>query len=446
MSKQNNPAKGKPGKAVVLDGSQAQDHTGARMRLALRSELHARGWEVQEYLLREKKIGNCAGDFFCWVRSPGVCNTNDDNREIARSIANSALLVYLTPITFGGYSATLKKAVDHQIQNISPFFSMVNGETHHQKRYREYPDFLAIGWMDGEDKREEATFHHLVWRNALNFYAESAVAGVARSCQADEEFQHAVKRWLDDLRRGARPRRVPLPVYRPLAAGDGRVRSALLLVGSPRTRASTSNALGEYLFEQLRARGVRTETRYLHTIVRSPEKMRGLLQAVDGADLVVLAYPLYVDTLPAPVIEALESIAAQPASRAPGRLFAAVANCGFPEAAHNATALANCAGFAEQAGFVWAGSLSLGAGQGMVHGRSLNELDGRVIPLKAALDLAAEALAHAGAIPAAAQDLLAKPFIPAWLYRQLGWMGWKQQARQYGAGHALRRKPYTESR
>jgi hypothetical protein len=164
---------------------------------------------------------------------------------------------------------------------------------------------------------------------------------------------------------------------------------------------------------------------------------------VDAADLVLLAFPLYVDSLPAPVIEALERIAAHQAGQTTRKLFAVIANCGFPEAEHNATALAICATFARQAGFAWAGSLSLGAGEGMVHGAPLNEMDGRAIVLKKALDLAAEALARGEAIPPAAQALWAKPFIPAWLYRAAGAFGWMQQAKRWNADKLVKRRPYA---
>ena len=89
-------------KAIVLDGSQENDITAERVRAALLTKLQTQGWEVEHLLLREKKLGNCAGDFYCWVRSPGICNIDDDNRGIAESIVNSDLLVYLTPVTFGG--------------------------------------------------------------------------------------------------------------------------------------------------------------------------------------------------------------------------------------------------------------------------------------------------------------------------------------------------------
>lgn len=431
-------------KAIILDGSHENDLTGKRVHTALVAQLQLRGWDLETIVLREKKIGNCAGDFFCWVRSPGQCNVDDDNREIAEAIVNSDLMVYLTPVTFGGYSSLLKKAVDHQIQNIAPFFAQVNGETHHAPRYSKYPDFLAIGWQEQADEQAEAVFKHLVWRNALNFYAKRSVSGVVLASQSDSEITAAVQGWLETAQNGTKPQPGALLLNGEAAAGAAPIRRAVLLVGSPRTKKSTSHSLGGYLFEQFGAQNIETETIYIHTTLRSQEKLRRMLDAVESADLVLLAFPLYVDSLPAPVIEALERIAAHQAGQPTGKLFAAIANCGFPEAHHNATALAICATFARQAGFAWAGSLALGAGEGMVHGVPLNEMDGRAYPLKKALDLAAEALAQGQPIPQAAQTLLSKPFIPAWLYRLMGGFGWKQQAKRWGAEKTLNRPTYTE--
>jgi len=437
-------------KAVLLDGSHPNDWTGQRVHTALMTELKSRGWQVEHILLREKRIGSCAGDFFCWVRSPGVCNVDDENRDIAKSIINSDLMVYLTPITFGGYSSTLKKMVDHQLPNVSPFFAQVNGETHHQPRYRKYPDYLAIGWMEQHELQTEMIFRHLVHRNAINFHAKRSVAGVVMASQTDDEIQLSMQGWLHELNRHST---VKLETNLPIMEASPRlspIRSALLLVGSPRTRKSTSLSLGGYLFEKLSERDIQTKTIHIHTSIRSSERMKTLLEDVDAADLVLLAFPLYIDSLPAPTIEALERIAEHRASSAGanppqphGQLFAAISNCGFPEAHHNQTALAICADFARQARFNWAGSLALGAGEGMIHGTPLNELDGRVIPLKKALELAAEALAQGQTIPEEAQNLLVKPFIPAWMYRWMGVYGWRQQAKQYGMERSLKRQPYT---
>jgi len=124
-------------KAAILDGSGANDNTGKRVYEALAAQFLAQGWQVEHIILREKKIGNCAGDFFCWVRTPGICNVKDDNLAIAQVLATSDVMVYMGPVTFGGYSSTLKRMIDHQIQNVSPFFTKIDGETHHKKRYTE---------------------------------------------------------------------------------------------------------------------------------------------------------------------------------------------------------------------------------------------------------------------------------------------------------------------
>ena len=437
-------------KAILLDGSLANDSMGGRMSAALTRELQARGWEAETIILRDQKIGNCAGDFFCWVRNPGVCNVNDDNRKIAEMVINSDLMVYLTPVTFGGYSSALKSMVDHQIQNIAPFFAKVNGETHHAPRYSKYPDFLAIGWQDQPDQQAEALFRQLTWRNGINYYAKNVAGGVVYTSQADGELRTALRGWLDQIQNGCGLQHANPSVDAGPSAHAGAVpgltaspiRRAVLLVGSPRTRKSTSHSLGSYLFEHLEAQSIQTETIYIHTTLRSKEKMQALFEAVDQADLVLLAFPLYVDSLPAPVIDTLERIAAHRHGQTNRQMFAAIANCGFPEAHHNNSALAICATFARQSGFEWAGSLSLGAGEGLVHGAALNEMDGRAEALKQALNLAAEALAGGQAIPEKAQSFLNKPFIPSWLYRLMGSFGWDQQAKQWGVAGKLKKQPY----
>src|SRR5579859_2880 len=434
---------------LIYDGSHAGDGMAARLGDALRAQLVARGWQAETVVLREQRIGNCAGDFYCWVRSPGLCNTDDDNRLIAARMMHSDLLVYLTPVTFGGYSSALKRMVDHQIQNILPLFTTVEGEVHHQKRYQRYPNLLVFGWMDRPDERAAAVFRHLVQRNAINMHAETSVCQVIAAVEPAAALANQPAAGREAIQRGQSSPRValPMPAASGPAVGQARaaapVRRALLLVGSPRTKKSTSASLGGYLTEQLAARGVESETLQIYTAFSSRERARAALAAVDAADLLVLAFPLYVDALPAPVVAALETILAHRRDGAarPGRL-AAIANCGFPEAAHNATALAICAEFARQAGLHWLGGLALGGGEGLVHGAPLAELGGRGESIRQSLALAAGELAEGQPIPQSARDLLARGVIPNWLYRLMGGYGWRQQAGRYGMQHNLRRQPY----
>lgn len=425
-------------KTLILDGSQTNDPQTLRITKALHTQIP----DAETVILREQKIGNCAGDFFCWVRNPGMCNTDDDNRIIAEKIILSELVIYLTPVTFGGYSSELKRMVDHQIQNISPFFANINGEVHHQKRYSQYPNTLTIGWMDEPNTQAEAVFRHLVHRNAINMYAKTSVCGLVIGDQPQADLDSQVKLWFEAIASGSNSPVPDLPSMNLSSSQVTDIRHAVLLVGSPRTKKSTSASLGGYLFEQLSARGIETQTIQIYTSINSQERIKAMYQAIDNADLVVLAFPLYVDSLPAPVIAALEKIGAHRKDNHSHLSFAAISNCGFPGADHNNTALAICEEFTHEAGFAWLGSLALGAGEGIVHGIPLNELDGRAIPLKKSLDLAAEALASGKPVPQSARDLLAKPIIPNWMYTFQGGFGWRQQAKQYGMEKSMKRQPY----
>ncbi|MFN8381919.1 MAG: NAD(P)H-dependent oxidoreductase [Anaerolineales bacterium] len=431
-------------KTLILDGSHENDAMSGRVISALQLNLESRGWDSEVIVLREKKIGNCAGDFFCWTRNPGVCNADDDNRKISERIMQNDLVVYLSPITFGGVSSSLKRMVDHQIQNILPFFTTIEGEVHHQKRYSSYPRVLTVGWINSPDSNTEAIFRNLSYRTALNMYAETNVCGVLYETQLDEELINSTNDWMTQIERGIRMPKPALPMMNISTTKSTPVRRALLLVGSPRTRKSTSTALGDYLFEQMNEYGVETQTIQIYTSINSRERMQKLYDALDTADLVVLAFPLYVDSLPAPVISALEKIATHRKEHPTQSRFAAISNCGFPEAHHTSTALAICFEFARSTSFEWMGSLALGGGQGLVGGIPLKDLDGRAIPIKNSLNMAAAALAAGEAIPEEARDLLAKPFIPNWLYRFFGGWGWKQQAKQYGTQKLLRHRPYEK--
>jgi len=221
-------------------------------------------------------------------------------------------------------------------------------------------------------------------------------------------------------------------------------KKALLLIGSAKPKGeSSSEALANHLTERLRTRGMTTQTWHVAMAMRTPAQTREFLQAVDQADTLVLAFPLYVDSLPYLATLALERIAAHrqtQAEPAPGS-FLAIANCGFPEVAHNATAIAICKQFSEEAGYAWAGGLALGMG-GAIAGRALSEVGGMAHNVIAALDLAAEAIAQGIAVPEEAITLMAKPFIPITGYMLMGDIGWLVEARRHHVLTRLGARPY----
>jgi multimeric flavodoxin WrbA len=434
-------------KALILDGSYGNDPTGERVLSYQKNELHLGGWEVEHVLLRQRKIGNCAGDFFCWIRNPGLCNIDDDNRRIAQAVTGCDLLVYLTPVTFGGYSSLLKRMIDHLTQNNLPFFRLVDGEVHHPPRYSYNPKLLVIGWMGIPESVEETIFQHLVRRNAINMHFSTSVSRVVYANQLDEDLVAAVRTSLEEVERGETSQFVELDRLPAARIERTPFRRALLLVASPRGRKSTSHSLGRYLLEQLNISGFQTEMIQLYPALGSHKRTQSLLEAVATNDLIILAFPLYIDSLPGPVTHALELIAAQrssfqPAGEARRPAFAVIVNSGFPEAEQNQTALAICARFSHRAGFTWAGGLALGGGSSVVNGTPLNQLGWRGNSIRASLEITAGSLASGNPIPDEAVRLMAKRRIPKWMFLLMSPISWLLKARKYGAVHALWRRPY----
>jgi hypothetical protein len=219
--------------------------------------------------------------------------------------------------------------------------------------------------------------------------------------------------------------------------------NALLLIGSPKPKESSSESLGAYLFEELETRGVKTQTIKLVKALHSAEATEALLAAVAASDLIVLSFPLYVDSLPAPTVLALEQIAASTAVGDGHRpAFVAICQSGFPEVVQNEVAVEICRNFAVAAGFEWAGGLILAAG-GMVSGQPLRKIKSMMRSAVAALDLTAGALAAGEPVPDEAVALMAKPAFPRVAYRFMANWGWRSQLKKEAGGSPMDARPYA---
>ena len=218
-------------------------------------------------------------------------------------------------------------------------------------------------------------------------------------------------------------------------------KSTLLLVGSPRGETSTSASLGTYLLKLLEESGFDTAKGFIHRLVNRNEKIEELLSLVNNADLIILSFPLYVDSLPAPVIKAMELIRDnRNEKQKQNQDFIAISNCGFPESSQIEVALEICKNFAEEVNFNWRGGLALGGG-GAVNGRSLEERGGMLRNVIKGLEITAEHLRKGEDVPNEAIALVSKSIIPSGMYKMMGNLGWRIQARRYGVLKRMKDKP-----
>ena len=428
---------------LIYDGSPSGDMMGERLFPMLQRQLVERGHTVEYVLLREERLDSCKGCFGCWLKSPGICTIDDDGRRLAAAYVRSDLVISLTPVTFGSYSPELKRMFDRLIQNISPFFIRMHGETHHRKRYARYPDTVTIGWLDQQDEDAERQFRHLAFRNSINFHAGSSAAVVLPALASDADLAGEVEQLIGRIERCEKVASLTLQERTPSGIAGDQVRKALLLVGSPRMASSNSMAVGSYLMNRLEQKGVAIEVIHVYQALRSDALWQKLLETIGNTDLVILCFPLYIDTLPALLLLAMRRLAAEmkPVS---GKGFVAIANSGFIESSHSENALGSCALFARQTGFEWRGSIAIGGGEGLIRRTPLDKQQGPVVPLKLALDQVAEALSNGDLLPEEERRRIARPFVPAWLFRMAGTMQWKKKAARSGMTDHLDDRPYLQ--
>ncbi len=186
-------------KALVLNGATNGDQTLDAVNEIIITHLEGLGWQVDSFILRDVDISNCLGCFGCWVRTPGICVIDDAGRDIARLNVQSDLVVFLTPITFGGYSSELKKAIDRLIPNILPFFTKINGEVHHKPRYEQYPRLIAIGTLPHPDTESEQLFRFLVNRNVINQHCPTHATGIVLTSQGPEAIRAEIQTLLKQV-------------------------------------------------------------------------------------------------------------------------------------------------------------------------------------------------------------------------------------------------------
>jgi len=225
---------------------------------------------------------------------------------------------------------------------------------------------------------------------------------------------------------------------------------ALLIVGSPKGKASTSYNLGRGLLGRLEAGGIEAVETTVGAALKSSEERHRLYKAVDEADIIVVSFPLYVDQLPAPLIQTLELLAdrkrgAQGATPWAGPLaqrLVAIVQCGFPETSQTRPAVDIMRQFARETGFQWAGALAFGMG-GAVGGRSLEKAGGMLRNVVRALDTAAASLLSGGLVPVEAEALAAKPLMARRLYHLAANWGFRSQLRKHGARKRTFDRPYS---
>lgn len=410
-----------------------------RITGVVRQTLTDTGWLHAWHTLSQERFSPCVGCFRCWTKHPGQCRAADAADEVMSDLIHAEAVLWLTRPRFGAWDPLAKVALDKSMGLLSPFTTTVDGETVHQPRYARYPRWavLALGGR-------QPGFEALVARNARTFQSGHASVHWMRENASDGRVDAHVLAALASLQQ-APTEAVPLNRYphqdglrwateRPPAP------RVVLWVGSAKAAGtSASEALGGALLRRLERWG------WQATTVRSAGEIhlgRGacptLLAALRDADLLVVAAPVYVDSLPSLVLRGLSLLVDDPRARPLAVL--PLIQCGFPEVEHTEHAVRVVRDAADEAGWDWAGQLVVGAGPVLLD-QDL-DTDPRFAHLARALDEAAVQLDQGRCLSAGTEARFAAPLMPAGAYRTLGQLGWVAAALRNGTLDALWDAPY----
>jgi hypothetical protein len=217
----------------------------------------------------------------------------------------------------------------------------------------------------------------------------------------------------------------------------------VILNGSPR-KSGTSYSFARTIKQLAEDTGHTAEIVHIIEYFDGKKSFDSMKSTLAQHDIISVVAPLYVDTLPYPVIWFFEKLSLEMRKELRGKSFFAVGQNGFPDITLMEPLQGSCKCFAEATEMRWLGGLSY-CGGAIINGELLENLGSKGRKITSGFKLALEDIFKDRQISSGAQDLLTLK-IPKILYRPLAaFLNHKARitARKYGIAD-LERKVYLE--
>ena len=189
-------------KTFILDASVADDPVSMNIAQYLRQLLEEGPAPMTHIRLAGQDMQGCIGCLKCFFESPGECVFNDIARELPRLFIDSQLAVFISPVTFGGFSALFAKAYNRMmIQLESHLAETAGGELRRKKRYGTVPPVLFWGLAPAPDPESEKIFIDLARSNAFR-HLQTPAHGVAFFSSEDtgDDIQRRIRASIESIR------------------------------------------------------------------------------------------------------------------------------------------------------------------------------------------------------------------------------------------------------
>ena len=230
------------------------------------------------------------------------------------------------------------------------------------------------------------------------------------------------------------------------------MKKIIILNTSPKgTKASSQKLLNELeaKIEEIQIE-YKLESFSYASIFKNEKKSNQLFTAILESDVLILAFPLYVDSLSAVTqdfVERYNQFTIERKRENPQELYTII-NCGFPEPEHNTIAFEIIQNFAAETGFNCQYNLSIGmgsmAGQVPIKSRPMKNIERHFDAIIEHLRKPVVSTDFNRKIEYSSPTFGFLNFFSKSLYTMFGFHGWKQQAKKNKVKHLLYAKPYQK--
>ena len=350
-----------------------------------------RGWKA----ISEKPIHPCNGCFCCWNRTPGQCVIRDGFENMGKLIHVADEITVISRYAYGGFSSFIKNVFDRCLGYVLPQFEVVDGETHHQKRYDEDKpfSFFFYGQKLNEEEKESA-----------RRYVRAVCANI-RGHVREVSFERNLK----------------VPVSEKRIEYQSYDRAVLL---NPSMRSVNANS---YRFAKEFSSRLKIENEILN-LHQYMNDMDGLMDRLNAVPVIVLCTPLYVDGLPSQLIRLMERF--QKEYHGLRKKIYVMANMGLYESSQLESLFSAVKQWCKAMGFDYCGGLGISAGE--LLGTLIRHLPFNLGP-GASSARGMKKLARAINSSTAMENIYTQPFLfPRFLYIQIANRNWNRTARKNG--------------
>ena len=273
-------------------------------------------------------IAHCVGCNQCWLRTPGICAIKDDYEIIIKKLVKADNVWFVTDTRFGFTDYRGKRVMDRLMPMLNMYLTFRDGWMRHQLRYRAQNIGIIYKGDGNQQLLEEWTV-----RSSANIGGHSlgAIALDKRlTSTATTEF----------------PRNV--------ASEPERVRHVAIINGSPRIKKfSNTNKIIQSFAQGLDEAGT---THELYSLSNRLE-WETAREAISLNQDTIIALPLYVDCVPALLLEFLGTL---PANCAQPAKMSFILHSGFEEGHQLRLGERLLQSLSEQLGYTYGGMLVKG--------------------------------------------------------------------------------------